>query len=498
MQHYDTSNKTTKDIVDDFIRERCRAEGAPFIDCKEIPEQVKEHAESGKPTVFVSPAWGAKFDTLVAGIERFFEMYGLEEETNYLWIDIFVVNQAYPPWMSSDFDPEQVLKVGLANASKLVLVLDDATRPRALNRLWPLYEFYYALEASYVQEKIIFTEQEENSLLESLLDEEAVYLYASCAYISEHRVERGLSAIRSDDESRIREKIKKMGTGRLSGFAYFADKLRAAFHQWLRTWLQERKEIMWEQSRDNWAKSALALARLMQQFPQNNEDVQDALTLYNEMLKYLHSVSQQLQPHARFCARVNRAKAFKQKGRRQEALDEWRLVEADARSSNDATSRMRLLEATVSIMEILIADGIPEENAFGVSVDQVLKEVHVERINKTLGSPEHKWVSQVYMHALLGKGLYSSKVRDDESAYLCCWAAIGLAHNSYGESEMHLKMMECYDYLSSAESNLGLKNQAIESLQIGRRHLREIFTESSAFVQEVDENIRSLQCGLDQ
>ena len=251
MQHYDTSNKTTKDIVDDCIREQCRAEGAPFIDCKEIPEQVKEHAESGKPTVFVSHAWGAKFDTLVAGIERFFEMYGLEEETNYLWIDIFVVNQAHPPWMSSDFDPEQVLKVGLANASKLVLVLDDATRPRALNRLWPLYEFYYALEASHVQEKIIFTEQEENSLLESLLDEEAVYLYASCAYISEHRVERGLSATRSDDESRIREKIKKMGTGRLSGFAYFADKLRAAFHQWLRTWLQERKEIMWEQSRDN-------------------------------------------------------------------------------------------------------------------------------------------------------------------------------------------------------------------------------------------------------
>ena len=255
---------------------------------------------------------------------------------------------------------------------------------------------------------------------------------------------------------------------------------------------------MWEQSRNNWAMSALALARVMQQFPQNNEDVQDALTLYNEMLKYLHSVSQQLQPHARFCARVNLAKAFKQKGRRQEALDEWRLVGANAQSSNDATSRMRLLEATVSIMEILIADGIPEENAFGVSVDQVLKEVHVERINKTLGSPEHKWVSQVYMHALLGKGLYSSKVRDDESAYLCCWAAIGLAHNSYGESEMHLKMMECYDYLSSAESNLELKNQAIESLQIGRRHLREIFTESSAFVQEVDENIRSLQCGLDQ
>jgi tetratricopeptide (TPR) repeat protein len=400
--------------------------------------------------------------------------------------------------MSSDFDPKQVLDVGLANASKLVLVLDDATRPRALSRLWPLYEFYYALEASHVQEKIIFTEQEENSLLESLLDEEAVDLYASCAYISEHRVEHGLSATRNDDESRIREKIKKMGTGRLSGFAYFADKLRAAFHQWLRTWLQERKEIMWEQSRNNWAMSALALARVMQQFPQNNEDVQDALALYNEMLTYIDSLSQQLQPHVRFVARVNRTKAFKQKGLRQEAVDEWRQVWADAQSSNDATSRMRILEAKVSIMEILIADGISVENAFGVSVDHLLNEVHVERNNKTLGSPEHKWASQVYMHALLGKGLYSSKVGDDNSAYQSCRAAMELAHNSYGELEMPLKMMECYNYLSWAESNLGLKNQAIESLQKGRRHLRKTSTESSAFVQEVDERIRSLQCGLDQ
>ena len=71
MQRYDTFKETTKEIVDDCIREQCRAENAPFFDCKEIPEQVKEHAESGKPTVFVSPAWGAKFDTLVAGIERF-------------------------------------------------------------------------------------------------------------------------------------------------------------------------------------------------------------------------------------------------------------------------------------------------------------------------------------------------------------------------------------------------------------------------------------------
>jgi tetratricopeptide (TPR) repeat protein len=244
--------------------------------------------------------------------------------------------------------------------------------------------------------------------------------------------------------------------------------------------------------------SALALARVMQQFPQNNEDVQDALALYNEMLTYIDSLSQQLQPHVRFVARVNRTKAFKHKGLRQEAVDEWRQVWADAQSSNDATSRMRILEAKVSIMEILIADGISVENAFGVSVDHLLNEVHVERNNKTLGSPEHKWASQVYMHALLGKGLYSSKVGDDNSAYQSCRAAMELAHNSYGELEMPLKMMECYNYLSWAESNLGLKNQAIESLQKGRRHLRKTSTESSAFVQEVDERIRSLQCGLDQ
>ena len=132
----------------------------------------------------------------------------------------------------------------------------------------------------------------------------------------------------------------------------------------------------------------------MQQFPQNHEDVQYALELYNEMLTYIDSLSQQLQSHARFCARANRAKAFKQKGLRQEAFDEWRQVGSDAQSSNDATSRMRLLDAKVSIMEILIADGSPVEDAIGVGVDHLLNEVHVERINKTLGSQEHKWVSE--------------------------------------------------------------------------------------------------------
>lgn len=471
---YCTREKTTRDVVEEHVRPECEKSNMPFIDCRTNMTDT----ETGLPTVFVSHAWGAKFDKLLAGIERYYELNDLDKEKTYLWIDIFIVNQADPPWNADNFEPKQALDHSLSTAGQIVLVLDDATKPHALNRLWPLYEFHYAHHRDMTKD-IILEKQQKDRLLESLLDEEAISVYASCANITEERIQNALAASRTDDEDRIRKDIRDN-----VGFSLFAGQLRTAFHRWFRKSLERWRN---DGTVDIWAKSTLALARLIQQFPDSYEDVATALNFYNEVLENHGSITQTLRPHTKYCARANLAKAYEGKGDRQSAFDEWFKLWREATEGETQPSyELMKFDAAINIEQILAFDR--QQSWF--DLDYIRRKLDRCYSRMQQDRNIHKWVSKLSMHAHLAHGLRSAKSGSEAEARQWIAQAEDLVQNSLQEPDVHIQQAVCEEYMGMAADLVKDNQTALKCLQEQRKLLRKVYTEVSPTIQEVDCSIR--------
>jgi hypothetical protein len=97
----------------------------------------------GDATVFVSHAWGMRFDELVAAL-RDFDCKLREQEparTPFFWVDVLVNNQHFAPvergfaWWQTTFR-DSVERIG-----RTVVVL-EWERPRPLERTWCLWEIF--------------------------------------------------------------------------------------------------------------------------------------------------------------------------------------------------------------------------------------------------------------------------------------------------------------------------------------------------------------------
>ena len=96
-------------------------------------------------TLFVSHAWNGLFLDLVAALEHSYA----KDTFHRFWIDIFTVPQNDEDRPMNEDDPNSLYEAIdeiLVSIGSIVVVLTPFDHPAYLNRIWCLYELYFALE----------------------------------------------------------------------------------------------------------------------------------------------------------------------------------------------------------------------------------------------------------------------------------------------------------------------------------------------------------------
>eukprot|EP00798_Chlamydomonas_sp_ICE-L_P028710 gene28710-31878_t len=133
---------TTAEVVNLYILPRTQQKKERLID--QVPSGMKE-----SPTLYVVHSWQANFTEMVHALDRMLPALKLHSETDYIWIDIFCVNQNNKLGMDDLLSLSEIQ----ASVDKTIVVLDRFGT--VMNRTWVQYELWQASILTTPESKMI-------------------------------------------------------------------------------------------------------------------------------------------------------------------------------------------------------------------------------------------------------------------------------------------------------------------------------------------------------
>ncbi|KAK3264145.1 hypothetical protein CYMTET_27092 [Cymbomonas tetramitiformis] len=155
---YDVNDKTVREVVEENIKPVTLSSGCSYLNflvasgksqkgSKSSTVLLRGRSVAEDAGVFVSHTWSYKFRDLVSAL-RIFQNNRLHSAPHiFFYLDIFAVNQHAAPGDGAPAAPPDAVLPVIARIGQTVLVTSPWNQPRALGRLWCLYELLATLHS---------------------------------------------------------------------------------------------------------------------------------------------------------------------------------------------------------------------------------------------------------------------------------------------------------------------------------------------------------------